>query len=293
MTWHVPILLRVLIAAVLFPIAQKKITGLGSRTRRFRLMFLYSWGFAAIYALLVGGPFDPATGSLICLLGFVVSFGTYCYWRAVAVSLSTTALTMQADDIFGMLLGYIFLSELQYLNSFTLVIGILLALGAVFLYLMSKRTYSDGKRKDGVPFVVWVMGYSFIWGGAFFMIRFLALREVPMQTFLVSWYTGSIIGSSVILKIAGKKEAGEPLPIIEHFWSVVLAALIVIALGLQFWVAGLAPITVFQPIYQVTEMIFPALLGLYLFKELKVLTRVGTLAFVLGGIGMLMIMFSF
>ena len=62
---------------------------------------------------------------------------------------------------------------------------------------------------------------------------------------------------------------------------------------LGYWVAKLAPITVFQPIFLVSEMVFPSLVGFLIFREIKDLTTVEKIVFPLGLTGGLIIGFSF
>jgi hypothetical protein len=54
-----------------------------------------------------------------------------------------------------------------------------------------------------------------------------------------------------------------------------------------------APTTVVQPIFQVTEMVFPTLIGLIVFKEGKNLSCLEALAFAIGLGGGLVVAFSY
>ena len=60
-----------------------------------------------------------------------------------------------------------------------------------------------------------------------------------------------------------------------------------------YWAKMLAPITVVQPIFQVSEMIFPTLIGLWIFKEAKELNAWSRMAIVLGLAGGVTIALSF
>lgn len=291
--WQLPALLRVLVANVVFPVVLKKIVGRDSRTRRFRSQYLFAVIFAVSFAIFARNSFSLTSAALIGVLGFVQSFGAYSSWRAIDISLSKTALATQLDDVIGMGLGFVLLGEIRYLSNAFVSWGITFVLLAVILYTLGRRTsIRDGKGSDTI-LLLWILGYSIFWGIAFFAIRFFALQDFPISIFLVSWYVGSFIGSQVLYMIAGASEAGSPLTISGYASSAVLALLIFAALGFQYWASIFAPIAVTQPIYQVAEMILPALLGFYYFKERQQFSRTRKAAFAFGIIGMLLIAFSF
>ena len=59
------------------------------------------------------------------------------------------------------------------------------------------------------------------------------------------------------------------------------------------WPNSLAPIVVTTPVFQVSEMIFPTLIGLYIYNEKKNFNWLGWVAMGLGLVGGLIIAFSF
>ncbi|MEK7583932.1 MAG: hypothetical protein AAB490_01695 [Patescibacteria group bacterium] len=301
--WLIPVFLKVLFGNIVTPIVLKKVTSQGSRSRRFRSQYIFAsvlvW---ATVLLMSGGNIAWPSFGLVLLIGFLQSFGTYCYWHAIKISVSKTAVTTQFDDLLGMIMGYGFLGEAYYLRNAPLATGIVLSLASVFVYVWLRVTVKKGDANSELArqtsdsdraLAMWVAGYSVLWGLAYFSLRFFALREVPHSTFLPAWYTGALIGSQVVFWTAGEKERGERLTVRDHLASGLLAVLIVSSLAFQYWASKLTPITVHQPIYQVTEMIFPALIGLFYFKEIKALTKSGKAAFVLGAVGMLLIAMSY
>lgn len=110
---------------------------------------------------------------------------------------------------------------------------------------------------------------------------------------LSNWYFGSLLGSLAVYLIAGKKEAGKPLTVRQIVKVIPLSVTIVTSVSMLYWAKTLAPITVLQPIQQVAEMILPTLLGLYLFKEVKHLTRLDKVVFAVGIAGGLIVALSY
>ncbi|OGY92476.1 MAG: hypothetical protein A3B31_01170 [Candidatus Komeilibacteria bacterium RIFCSPLOWO2_01_FULL_53_11] len=301
--WMIPVFLKVLFGNIATPIVLKKVTSQGSRSRRFRSQYIFAAVLVWAAVLLSGNTVASPSFGLVLLIGFLQSFGTYCYWHAIKISMSKTAVTTQFDDLLGMIMGYGFLGEMYYLRNAPLAAGIAVSLAGVFVYVWFRgivnkegdeksdpsRQASDSDR----ALAMWVAGYSVLWGLAYFSLRFFALRDVSHWTFLSAWYTGALVGSQVILWTAGEKERGERLTLRGHLASGLLAVFIVCSLASQYWASKLTPITVHQPIYQVTEMVFPALIGLFYFKEIKALTKSGKAAIVLGIVGMALIALSY
>jgi len=62
---------------------------------------------------------------------------------------------------------------------------------------------------------------------------------------------------------------------------------------LGYWAAKLAPITVYQPIFMVSEAVLPTLIGFIIFKEAKSLSVKEKFAFLLGLAGITAIAISF
>jgi len=188
------------------------------------------------------------------------------------MSLSKTSLFTQLDDIIAVLLGYLVLHETKFLNI-TLVFGVIGCFGAVSLLISAKFS-------DNIPMIKYIGIYSVIWGVASFLDRYFAITGISFSEFLVSWYGGSFLGISFFLFKQGRLVIKAPKNEIS-----LVAGLSVLAWFsrlFEYWGANLAPITVFQPIYLVTEAVFPTLIGLYIFHESKTITSKEKIAIVLG-----------
>ncbi len=227
---------------------------------------------------------------IISAIGVINSFGAYCQWRAFDISLSKTGIFTQGDDVIAITLGYLFLNETKYLNE-KLAVGIIICLLAATALLSQRQ-----KANKNVALLGWVAGYSLIWGMAIFFMRYFALQQVDLANFMTAWYCGSFIGSLIIFcftRLAAKNEAGEKLSG-KSIGGVFLLALAIWASQLLAYMSyRLAPLTVAQPVYLVSEAILYIFLGLYYFKEIRQLTKIDKIAFAGGIAGIIIIALSF
>ncbi|MFH1822648.1 MAG: EamA family transporter [Patescibacteria group bacterium] len=296
MTWQIIISLRIITAYVFTPLLLKKITGLPARTRRLCWQFFFCAIFSFLFLLLFKENISVINKFwlIIAGVGLINSFACYSYWRAIDISLSKTALFTQADDIIAILLGFLFLNEIKFLKP-ELIFGLIICFGAASLLIFQsyKAKSTNLHGENNFKLILWVAGFSLIYGIAAFLMRYFAITGITFSTFLTSWYTGSFLGALIILSFAGKNEAGKKLNLKSISGVFILSLVIWLSMLLGYWTVKLVPITVFQPIFLVSELILPALLGLYIFKERKKLTFLEKIAFLLGLFGILLIGFSF
>jgi len=243
---------------------------------------LFCLAFSSLYALIFGFTFKSELW-MVAGIGFFNSLGAYCQWQAVKMSLSKTSLFTQADDIIGISLGYLFLNETRFLNS-GLILGIIICLGAASLLISSE---------SNIRLMKYVGTYSVIWGLATFLMRYFALSGIPFCEFLASWYAGTLIGISCILFFFKEEGLTIKAQKKEIMGVGVLAIAIWFSMLLGYWAAKLAPITVYQPIFMVSEAVLPTLIGFIIFKEAKSLSVKEKFAFLLGLTGITAIAISF
>jgi len=158
---------------------------------------------------------------------------------------------------------------------------------------MDSRQKKKDDEKPSTSIFVWIAIYSIIWGVAHFAFRWYAVEGMPTSTFLAGWYGGAFVGSNFVLLAMGKKEMGEPLPRKQIVLVALLAVVILICLVLEYWASMYAPLAVTQPIFQVTEMVFPTLIGLFVFKEIKELNGAKKIVFAIAFAGSLVVAFSY
>jgi len=297
--WQSVVAASILSSYVLAPLFIKRVASLQSRTRNlvWQYFFAASFAFATSLAFGNGLNFFDIRVAVVAVIGAFNAFACYCHWRAVDVSLSKTSLFTQADDLTCLLLGFIILGEGKFL-SLLLALGVILSFGSVSMFTAAKSkslSESDNKgqllKKLGI--FRWILLYSFIWGVALFSMRFFALGGMSLVSFIAAWYGGAFVGAVVVFCLGGKKEAGQPLQPEQVRQVFSLSLIIWMSLQLAFWARSLVPIVVIQPIAQVSEMILPTAIGLWVFKERKNLKLIEKLAFVVGILGSLTIIFSF
>ena len=193
-----------------------------------------------------------------------------------------------------MMLGLAVLGEVTHVKGY-IVVGIILSLSSAILMPFVK---GNGKEenlgfKQKYALFGWIAVYSVIWGCTSFSMRYFALKGMSLGSFISGWYSGAFVVSAILFLLAGKKEAGEPLKSSQRIRVVVLGATIWASLCLSYWTREVAPIAITQPVLLVSQMIFPALVGLYLFKENKQLSMPQKGLFLTGALGGLIILFSF
>lgn len=315
MTWQIAVLFRIATAHIFTPVLVKRITGLPSRARRLSLQFLFCTVFSFAFAILTGNGIEfNKYWFMIAAIGTANSLAAYCHWRAIDINLSKTSLFTQADDIITLLLAYIILGETKYFNS-SLAIGMAFCFLAATAIVLRKYQSADNPGVNlNAKLIGWIAVYSVIWGGAVFAMRYFALKGVSFSAFLTSWYAGSYAGSLLILllprlilkiakyfkfkfaenlSIAVKKEIGEKLSGSGIRGVLILSSAIWLSMFFGYCATKLAPLTVSQPIFLASEMILPALIGLWFFKEIKSLSLVEKIAFPLGIAGGIIIGISF
>lgn len=289
MYWLIPIILACISSYVLQPILNKKISGLPSRTRNLCWQYCFAAIFANTLALVSDIHFfEDQRIIVIVIIGIFNALGAYCYWRAIAISLSETSLFAQADGLIAMFLGFFILGESQLFN-FGLGIGIIFLLCAVFLFVMAGRDadfqYSDiiFYPKKGIG--MWIVFFCVIWGIAIFSMRYFALGGMPLLNYVAGWYGGSFIGALIVFSLAGGAEAGRPLLTKDILRILPLSLTIWVSLMLGYWARQLTPLIVSQPIFQIVGMILPTVIGLWVFKEIKELNLFSRAAIVIGLVG--------
>lgn len=303
MEWYIPVALRVLVANGLAQGFMKHVSGLPSRKKLFALQFGFCALFVVGLATLTNHIALDATALIILAIGFFNGFAAYFHWKAIDISLSKTHLFMFWDDVIAMGLTYWLLGEGKFLNA-GIWTGIGLSVAAVvslIFYSYWKETHEKKKteqKKDTIALFLYVMAFSVIWGCAMFSMKYFTVEGVAIEKFLVSWYVGAFLAALIVLaiypekKVAGDVEQGS-LTLAGVGKAALLAAFILSALGLTYWSLSLAPLIVVQPFFLIGEMILPALIGLYIFKERKDMDVFEKTFFALGIIGGFLVVFYF
>ncbi len=279
-SWQALFLMRVLLANVLAIWVIKRVAQLPQRTSL--LILQYSWlALASGLWWVYNTPRVPSgSANLIIVLGAFNSFACYAQWRAFDISLSRAAIFSILDDLIALGLAYIFLGEISYLNPL-LTTGILLSfISAVMLSL--PRSTTSGSVPQAI--IYWVLLYSVIWGITAVATRFFAYDQtVPIPTFVFFWYAGSLIGALLMQTCTVKTE--QPIMRSAHGLVALLAGLVFGTTVLTYMLFTRTPVTVLQPLSQLAELIFPLLMGVFVFRESRELINREWIAIAIGVVG--------
>jgi hypothetical protein len=293
MPWYVPVLLRIGAAYIAGPLLLKPLV---DRYAQATLLLLQFLGCLAVALPLAVVWHQHQLDWRIVAVGFSNGLAAYCYYKAIALSLSRTALFAFWDDLLAMGLSYTLLHEGQFLNA-RLVLGIGVSLGAVLLFTVHsyyQQAQEPTTKRLPMRLYLYAGAYSVILGLGLFFIRYLGVQGTALGTFLVNWY-GGIVMAALLLVLSGADPAQAPftLPwrVLARLGGLSLVALV--AMSGAYGAYRLAPQTVVQPLFLVGEMIAPALIGLYVFGERQALDRQERLYFVLGLAGGLLVALSF
>jgi len=314
MVWLVLVGIRIFVADILAKILQKKLAISKSRERALVLQYIFCAVFSWIAFLIFGGDFshllqnikvsnlDIPIFLIIAVIGLANGFGCYCQWRAQVISMSKSATMGIPDDIIALTLIYLVSPKLEIpFLTHGLIVGVILCFIAAVIFAVQKsKSLKNGSSVGytGAKLVSWVLGYTIIWGTATFLFRFFSGEvRLPWHNFSLIWYNASLISALIIFgitKFIGK--IGPKMTIQERGNTFKLVILIWASLVLYYLALKFGTLTATKPIFLVSAMIGPALVGFIVFKEHRgngiSLKPTERLAFILGGIGVLVIALS-
>jgi hypothetical protein len=293
MSWSVPVLLRIVAAYVVGPLLSKPLVDTHPQRTVVLLQFA---GCLAVALPLALARHQLQVDWRMVAVGFGNGLAAYCYYKAIAMSLSRTALFAFWDDLLAMGLSYGILHEGQFLNA-RLLLGIGLSVGAVIGFTVhSTHAQPPSEPSAARPprrLYLYAGAYSLLVGGGVFFMRYLGVQGTGLGTFLVNWYGGVV--AAALLLVLTSPDARAALTTFSRGHLVRLGGLslvTLIALSAAFLAYRLAPQTVVQPLFLVGEMVAPALLGLYVFAEREAFDRWEYLYFGLGLAGGLVVALS-
>lgn len=223
---------------------------------------------------------------IITFAGFLSSVGAYFQWRAYKVSLSKTGLFMPFMNIIAALLAVIFLKEKFLYSNAEFVLGVIFSFVASFL-LVKKR--SNDKDKLDLEWLFSVFGMVTFTGVTLFLMKVFSF-SISRTLFLIYWYLGTILGSAIFLWL-GRHDKNKLFQ--KGFWKVPLASIGTLGtLAALYWAFQIAPAAIVLPLQAFGTAFIPVILGLAIFKERKILTKYEIIGFLLGAIGVVLIILS-
>lgn len=250
----------------------------------------YQYLFCAIlaiaYAALIGKVEMNSGLILVGAVGFINAFGSYLQWQASGLSLSKTVLFFPLMEVVTIALAIVFLGEAVLWNN-QLIFGAILCFAAMWLFRLPKSKGDDKEILSGKWLSSTVL-MVLIFGLAGFLVKLFSF-QIPMETFLVGWYAGALVGTIPILAL----EKQNPFPVSRKTMLIVIPVSIAIigALFALYWTYQLGgPVAMVLPVRGLAITAIPALLGLLFFKERKELSGREWLGFAIGVIGVVLIL---
>ncbi|PIR13682.1 hypothetical protein COV49_01410, partial [Candidatus Falkowbacteria bacterium CG11_big_fil_rev_8_21_14_0_20_39_10] len=209
--------------------------------------------------------------------------------RAVNISQSKSSVFAITTDFSAIILAFIFLKEFQYFNK-NLAVGLTLIIISAGIFAYGSRQ----ELKQTKKFFMYVLGFSAIWGIITVFERVFAFNGLPFATFGLAWYAGSWLGALMLLQFkAGIKEKTHKLTGPEKLNSLGVGSFIWLSMLLGYLALRITPLSIYEPFFIISQIIFPVLIGLFVFKEIKKVKTLDIVAFALAIISGAIIAFSF
>lgn len=253
-------------------------------------------------SLVYGMPEISSAVLVIMAIGAANAFGSYCHWRAIAISQARTAILSVFDDLIAMSLGWLILGEGSFFSP-TLGCGAAMAVCGVavmswpaFRKSASAKSAADSQQKaQSESILPWVIGFCVVWGVAIFSMRYFSLSGgMPILTYAVSWYAGSLIGAIAVVKLLPKASSSS-VPVqpgsnlVVWGYCCALGMLIFLALLLLSTALRLAPLLAVVPVTLVIACVVPLLVATLIFREHREMTRIEILGLFMGVSGVILV----
>jgi len=293
MSWQAYLGLYVILGFVVARFLQKKAADSVEKDKLLVHQFLFSAILAFGFFLYAGGSFDQLWHPLVPAvmgLGVLNGAANHFHWKALRISLSKTSVLTQFDDISAIALSFVFLGEFRLLREPRLLLGMGLCFGSAWLFIKTRQEITALHNR---ALLTNVLSYSLLWGTTSCAMRALALAGLPIITFLVVWYSVSLLTVGVIMALTNRGWPGLRVPLNEALWAYGAGIAIFVCMALMYTVRAIAPVTVTQPIILVSEMIIPFAIGWYAFREGKAFSIIEKLAVLVGFAGGLVLAFAY
>ncbi|MCB0318360.1 MAG: hypothetical protein KDD56_06350, partial [Bdellovibrionales bacterium] len=226
---------------------------------------------------------------LILLVGVFNSIACYSHWRAVAISHSKTALFIPATSVLSVILAVFLLGEARVV-SIKSWIGVCLLLFSTFVLASSK---SKRDKKLNAEFFTWVAIMTLLFSSVTVFMKYSAsVIAVSRWSFSFQYYLGSAFGALMIFVLSKHNERGGKLGIRGWKDTLPLALSIYVSHILIYWSLELAPLSIIEPLFRVTGLIFPFLIGQLYFDEKSDFTKRDWVGCLIAFIGVIFIVIN-
>ncbi len=276
------------------------------RPQKFLFTMLCAFGISIIGATLLNVFFTNAVIKVDALalftgLGILNALAAYSEWKATEISLSKKGLFSFWGSLLAMALAYQYLGEGKQMTGDQLV-GIALSVAAAVLFAVHEfykqhrqedpEQGMQDKRRITLSFYAFVLAFNLIWGIATFLSKKYSQEGVPVETWILGWYGGSVIGALIIvcgIRLHDRKH--NRLQAVTSLSSKEVLMTLAMAVFMVGWVFGfyflysIYPLMVLQSLLLVIGMINSLWIGLVMYKERRKIDRIQALLYVLALIG--------
>lgn len=275
--WFVPVGIYVVVAYVGVRWLGKHLANQPDQIKRITVNMAFCACAGALFALITGDlRFDSST-YIVMGVGVLNAFANIAQWLATKVSMSKTSMLSFGDDIIAILLVWVIIGDGKYLNVVSASGMMLCLLTGVLFWWHSNKAKAD---KEKSAFYFHVLAYCVLWGVAIFAQRYFAFNNLPTAQFVFAWYLGSFLtmavifaGRGVVRAVSGSIERSVAFRLKDYAVVFVFAIGIAGCLAIEYWAKILAPLTVIQPIFLVSEAVIPTIVGWTIFREGKTFDR--------------------
>lgn len=204
----------------------------------------------------------------VFIVGLINSYGAFFSAKAIKINLAQSMIFLPLTGFVGVLLAVLFLGEGSFLNPFKLS-GFLSVLGVVgsffaMLFFINGAGVARQMRKKWALFIA---GQTLISGVAIFFIKYVAVQDIAITSYLVSWYAGAWLGSLTVLVFGPKTVLGVERK--NYFLYFFLSLSTWLSMGSYFLVLRKAPASFVFPIQYFLVVFGSLLVGLFVFHERK------------------------
>ncbi len=271
MTWELAVFLKIFGGYILAPIVFRLLGNVPTRERIQRILLQYVWAFvfalavAAVMGLTLSKDLWPIFG-----IGVLMPLTVFFQWRAIAYSVSRTALFLEGGAILPLALSSLFLGEwLVFATINALVVGFVLVALGIALHAWHDLKNRSGESVLPLAFYGNALGCMILSALATFLQNVWAKSGVEVPGFLIAWYGGALCGSLLFFLATRHLPRTKTTlaPVTTQVLIFLAAVSIVGNLGFMFIAFTLVEQTVALPIMSVGGLLGPALVGMLIFKE--------------------------
>ncbi|MBI4065734.1 hypothetical protein HY412_00880 [Candidatus Kaiserbacteria bacterium] len=296
-SWFVPVIIYVVINYLGVRSLNKHLANQPDQIKRITVNMFFCACAGALFALVTGNLRFDSNTYFVMGVGVLNAFANIMQWRATKVSMSKTSMLSFGDDIIAVLLAWVIIGDGKYLNGVSASGMVLCLLTGILFWWHSNKTKAG---KETSSFYFHVLAYCMLWGIAIFSQRYFAFNNLSVAQFVFAWYLGSFLtmaaiftGRAVVRTISNSGEKAIAFRFKDYAIVFVYALGIAGGLAIEYWAKILAPLTVVQPIFLVSEAVIPTIIGWTIFRERKTFDRAQWSFSALGFTGVILLAFGF